>query len=183
MEVSKDTTRSLLRARTTPFAQFIQMFVVTLVVQTFHMVEHVAQVMQRFVFNSASAHGLIGALDVEQVHFLFNLLYLGTLFYITLGWLNFGGRVCRNYRVLGALLVGSALLQSYHMAEHSVKLVQFLNTGIQGTPGLLGAHFDGVIFHAAMNTAVYVPVVVVFVCSGMYRYVFFKPGSNRRGAA
>ena len=174
MEVGNEPTRAGFRAGTTPFRQFIRMFVVTLVIQTFHMAEHVAQTLQRFAFNSASAHGLIGALDVEQVHFAFNLLYLGTLFYITLGWLNFGRRVCSNYRMLGALLVGSTLFQSYHMAEHSVKLVQFLNTGIHGTPGILGMHFEGVIFHAVMNTAVYLPVVVVFLCSGMHRHVFSK---------
>ena len=58
------------------------------------------------------------------------------------------------------------------MVEHSARLVQFLNTGLQGTPGLIGGHFDGVIFHAAMNTVVYLPAVVVFVCSGMHNQIF-----------
>ena len=153
--------------RMTPFRQFVFMFELTLAVQTFHMVEHIAQVLQKFAFNSPSAHGLIGSFDVEQVHFLFNLIYLGTLIYVTLGWLTFGGQVCKRQRMLGALLVVVTIVQSYHMLEHSAKFVQFLNSGIQGTPGLLGAHFDGVIFHAAMNTLVFVPVAIVFVCSGL----------------
>ncbi len=158
--------------RASPFKQFVYMFVVTVAIQTLHMVEHVAQVFQKFVLNYSYAHGLIGSLDLEQVHFTFNLLYLGALIYVTLGWLSFGRRVCRQEKMLGALLIGTVMVQGYHMVEHSARLVQFLNTGLQGTPGLLGGHFDGVIFHAFMNTAVYLPALVVFVCSGMHRQIF-----------
>ena len=158
--------------RASPFKQFVYMFVVTVAIQTLHMVEHVAQVFQKFVLNYSYAHGLIGSLDLEQVHFTFNLLYLGALIYVTLGWLSFGRRVCRQEKMLGALLIGTVMVQGYHMVEHSARLVQFLNTGLQGTPGLLGGHFDGVIFHALMNTAVYLPALVVFVCSGMHRQIF-----------
>ena len=169
-----DARTHSVREQAAAFAQFIRMFVITLIIQTLHMVEHVAQVVQKFVLDFPYAHGLIGSFDVEQVHFTFNLLYLGTLFYITLGWLNFGSQMCRNYKMLGAILVTSALMQSYHMVEHSAKLIQFFGSGLQGTPGILGAHFDGVIFHAVMNTGVYLPVVVVFFCSGMQRYLFTR---------
>ncbi|MXY45759.1 MAG: hypothetical protein F4Y44_02010 [Chloroflexi bacterium] len=161
---------SVLRA--SPFRQFVWMFVATVAIQTLHMVEHVAQVYQKFVLNYSYAHGLIGALDLEQVHFTFNLMYLAALIFVMLGWLNFGKRMCRQEKMLGAILVGTVVLQGYHMVEHSARLVQFFNTGLQGTPGLVGAHFDGVIFHALMNTAVYIPAVVVFICSGAHREVF-----------
>ena len=118
------------------------------------------------------AHGLIGSLDLEQVHFTFNLMYLGALIYVTMGWLNFGRRVCMHEKMLGGLLIATVAVQSYHMVEHSWRLAQFFNTGLQGTPGLVGAHFDGVIFHALMNTVVYLPALVVFVCSGMHRQIF-----------
>lgn len=158
--------------RASPFKQFVYMFVATVVIQTLHMVEHVAQVFQKFVLDYSYAHGLIGSLDLEQIHFTFNLLYLGALIYVTLGWLSFGRRVCRHEKMLGAMLIGTVIVQGYHMVEHSARLVQFLNTGLQGTPGLFGAHFDGVIFHAVMNTAVYLPAVVVFICSGMHKQIF-----------
>ena len=160
--------------RASPFKQFVYMFVATVVIQTLHMVEHVAQVFQKFVLDFPYAHGLIGSLDLEQVHFTFNLMYLGALIYVTLGWLNFGSRVCRygQEKMLGALLIATVVVQGYHMVEHSARLVQFLNTGLQGTPGLLGGQFDGVVFHAAMNTVVYLPAVVVFVCSGMHKQIF-----------
>ena len=162
----------ILEFKASPFKQFVYMFVVTVTIQTLHMVEHVAQVFQKFVLGYSYAHGLIGSLDLEQVHFAFNLLYLGALIYVTLGWLNFGRRVCFHEKMLGALLIATVVVQGYHMVEHSVRLVQFLNTGLQGTPGLLGAQFDGVIFHAAMNTLVYLPAAIVFICSGMHKHIF-----------
>jgi hypothetical protein len=63
-------------------------------------------------------------------------------------------------------------VQSYHMAEHTAKLVQFIETMMQGTPGILGAHFDGVLFHAAMNTVVFLPVLIVFFAAGIYKHMF-----------
>ena len=164
--------RLISELRASPFKQFVYMFAATVMIQTLHMVEHVAQVWQKFVLDYSYAHGLIGSLDLEQVHFTFNLMYLGALIYVTLGWLNFGRRVCRQEKMLGALLILTVMVQGYHMVEHSARLAQFLNSGLQGTPGLLGAHFDGVVFHALMNTVVYLPAVVVFVCSGMHRQIF-----------
>ena len=46
--------------RASPFKQFVYMFVATVVIQTLHMVEHVAQVLQKFVLDFPYAHGLIG---------------------------------------------------------------------------------------------------------------------------
>lgn len=57
-------------------------------------------------------------------------------------------------------------------AEHTIKLVQFLETMMQGTPVILGAHFDAAIFHAVMNTAVFVPIVIVIYFGGVYKYLF-----------
>jgi hypothetical protein len=50
---------------------------VTVAVQSFHMLEHIVQVIQKFVLQFPVAHGIIGAsLDFETVHFAFNLVYL-----------------------------------------------------------------------------------------------------------
>jgi hypothetical protein len=153
----------------TPFKQFIYMFVLTVASQGFHMVEHIAQVMQKFVFHITPAHELIGQLDLEQVHFAFNLFYLSTLVAVTMGWFYYGSQVSQKWKAFGIALVFTVLVQSYHMAEHTAKLIQFIETMMQGTPGILGAHFDGVIFHAAMNTAVFVPVLIVFLFGGVYK--------------
>jgi hypothetical protein len=159
------------RMALTPFKQFIYMFVLTVVAQTFHMVEHIAQVMQKFVFHVTPAHGLIGQLDLEQVHFAFNLFYLSTLVAVMIGWFYYGSQVSKKWKALGIALALTVLVQSYHMAEHSVKLVQFIETMMQGTPGILGAHFDGITFHAAMNTAVFLPVLMVFFAAGVYKHM------------
>jgi hypothetical protein len=148
------------------------MFSLTVIIQAVHMVEHVAQVVQKFVLDVTPAHGLIGQLDLEQVHFAFNLLYLTTLIVVMVGWLYYGSQICNKQKILGAMLIATVAVQSYHMVEHSVKLAQFISTGMQGTPGIAGMHFDGVIFHAVMNAAVFLPVVVVFFCAGMHQQLF-----------
>jgi hypothetical protein len=161
---------TLPRTAFTPFKQFIYMFVLTVASQTFHMVEHIAQVMQKFVFHINPAQGLIGQLDLEQVHFAFNLFYLSTLVAVMIGWFYYGSQVSKKWKAFGVALVLTVLVQTYHMAEHTAKLVQFIETMMQGTPGILGAHFDGVIFHAVMNAAVFVPVVIVFLFGGVYKH-------------
>ena len=155
----------------TPLKQFIYIFVLTVASQAFHMVEHIAQVMQKFVFHVTPAHGLIGQLNLEQVHFAFNLFYLNTLIAVMIGWFYYGSQVSKKWKAFGIALAFTVLVQSYHMAEHSVKLVQFIETMMQGTPGILGTHFDGIIFHAAMNTAVFLPVLIVFLAAGVYKHM------------
>jgi hypothetical protein len=162
---------TLPRATFTPFKQFIYLFVLTVAAQASHMVEHIAQVMQKFVLHINPAHGLIGQLNLEQVHFAFNLFYLSMLVAVTIGWFYYGSQVSKKWKVLSIVLVLTTLVQTYHMAEHTAKLVQFIETMMQGTPGILGGHFDGVIFHAAMNTAVFVPVLIVFFAAGVYKHM------------
>ena len=152
------------------------LFALTVLIQALHMVEHVAQVIQKFVLSIAPAHGLIGALDLEQIHFAFNVLYLATLVVVMVGWVYFGSQLCSKQKALAGILIGTVALQSYHMVEHSVKLVQFLATGMQGTPGIAGMHLDGVIFHALMNTAVFVPIVVVFFYAGLHAKLISRAG-------
>jgi hypothetical protein len=78
----------------TPFNQFVYMFALTLIIQAVHLVEHVAQIMQKFLFDITPAHGLIGQLDLEQVHFAFNRLYLSALIVVMVGWFYYGSQLC-----------------------------------------------------------------------------------------
>lgn len=59
------TTLPKPRIAFTPFKQFIYVFTLTLTAQAAHMVEHIAQVLQKFVLHITPAHGLIGQLDLE----------------------------------------------------------------------------------------------------------------------
>jgi hypothetical protein len=160
----------------TPFKQFVYMFGFTIALQGSHLVEHIAQIVQKFLLHITPAHGLIGQLDLEQVHFAFNLFYLSTLLSVMVGWLYFGSQATRHHKAFAAVLLATLLVQSYHMVEHVVKLMQFISSGMQGTPGILRAHFDGVIVHAVMNTAVFLPVVAVFLGAGIYKH--FWPRSS-----
>ena len=150
---------------------FLSMAVFTLFIQTFHMVEHVAQVIQKFGLGITPAHGLIGQLDLEPVHFWFNLSYLVFIGLTFMGWL-----VCRNdianctryWATFTGVLLTGLLIQMWHMTEHSVKFAQFLNTGMHGTPGILGGYFDPVLLHFSYNLIVYLPLVIVFFGARLY---------------
>ena len=87
--------------------QYVYLFALTVLIQALHMVEHVAQVIQKFVLHIVPAHGLIGALDLEQVHFAFNVLYLVTLAVVMVGWFHFGSQLCSRHKALAALLIGT----------------------------------------------------------------------------
>lgn len=140
-----------------------RLFVATMLVQGFHMLEHFLQVAQQSL-GIVPAHGLIGALDLEWVHFLYNGAYLILLAVLCVG---IGLRYILpsripHRRMLFTILALTTLWQGYHMVEHIVKLQQHLATGMEGTPGLLGAHLDLVWFHFFLNAAVYVPLLYIF---------------------
>ena len=87
------------------------------------------------------------------------------------GWIlcrNDVSRCTRYWSTLTGVLLTGLLIQMWHMTEHSVKLTQFLRTGMQGTPGILGNYFDPVLLHFCYNLIVYLPLVVVFFGARLY---------------
>jgi hypothetical protein len=98
-----------------------------IVVQVGHQVEHIAQMFQMHVDGQppAFAHGLVGRLDLEWVHF-------GLTATIALVALLALARWPKN--PVAWLLMTLAL---WHLAEHSAILITYLRTGITGTPGIL----------------------------------------------
>ena len=148
---------------------YVWIFGLTVAVQSFHMLEHVVQVIQKFVLNSTQAHGLVGQLDLEWVHFAFNTVYIGLFVYLLLGWLKYGGRLSDIRGMCLAVLLVGVVFQGYHEVEHSVKFAQFLETGVQGTPGILGSHFNGIMLHFTYNVLVFIPLLLVFFVTGMHR--------------
>lgn len=139
-----------------------RLLITTVLVQGFHIVEHILQVMQKSL-GIAPAHGLIGAFNLEWVHFTYNAVYLillGILFVVIAVKRVFPSHIPYRVPLLSAFLF-LITAQGYHVVEHTVKLQQHLATGMEGTPGLLGAHFDLVWFHFFLNVAVYVPLFCV----------------------
>jgi hypothetical protein len=102
--------------------------------QAGHVVEHVAQMVQIHGLGIAPphAHGVVGNLDLEWVHFVWNVGILGALGVIL-------HRLPRN--AWSWLAFGAA---AWHSVEHTVILAAYLSTGMPGDPGLLAA--GGVLF-------------------------------------
>jgi hypothetical protein len=96
--------------------------------QTLHFIEHVAQVTQIHLLGlmGAKAHGLIGMLDLEWVHFAFDALLI-PLFTVIL--------LCSFRRNLWLWVLLPLAL--WHAAEHVVIVHYYVQTGIEGSPGLL----------------------------------------------
>ncbi|OGJ55079.1 hypothetical protein A3D11_03320 [Candidatus Peribacteria bacterium RIFCSPHIGHO2_02_FULL_49_16] len=145
-----------------------RLLVATVILQSFHMLEHVIQVTQ-ISLGISPANGLIGAFNLEWVHFLYNTAYfiLLLVLFVTLIWNRvLLSRIPLRIPIFAALLF-LVTLQGYHVIEHTAKLQQHLATGMQGTPGILGVHLNLAWFHFFLNLAVYLPLL--FVLYGLCR--------------
>ncbi|HTK05419.1 MAG TPA: hypothetical protein VL500_07575 [Candidatus Eisenbacteria bacterium] len=150
----------------------------TAVIQSGHMLEHVAQLIQ-WMLRMPLPHGLIGSLDLEMVHFIYDGLFLLGL--SALG--SFYGDVLRakGAKPYGIFLV-AWIVQTYHMIEHVVRFSQHMETGIEGTPGILGRYVHIIPLHFTINLIVTVGIVAPFFMLGMHR-TFMRIIARRRGRA
>lgn len=97
--------------------------------QTLHLFEHVAQMIQIHVLSLSgpAARGIVGQLDIEWVHFIWN------------GWVLVALLVLLSRFRANGWLVVAVFLATWHLFEHTVIMATFLPTGVSGTPGLLAA--------------------------------------------
>jgi hypothetical protein len=97
--------------------------------QTAHLFEHVAQMIQIHVLHlsGANAQGIVGQLNIEWVHFIWNAIVLITLV-----------ALLPHFRTNPWLLAVTPLA-AWHFVEHSVMISTYLRTGVSGTPGLLSS--------------------------------------------
>lgn len=133
----------------------VPVLIAGLVVQSFHMLEHVVQAWRVYVDGVPSRGSLVGSVaDTEWVHFIYNAAVLA-LFVAVL-------RLRRDWRPPGRARAGDATigagcaLQGYHVIEHTAKVMQHVVTGDKVNPGLVGGEIDLVWFHFGINAAVYV---------------------------
>ncbi|HEY7624047.1 MAG TPA: hypothetical protein VIA63_03370 [Candidatus Limnocylindria bacterium] len=110
----------------TPWVALLGFLAVT---QTLHFFEHVAQMVQIHVLHlsGANARGVVGQLDVEWVHFIWNAFVLVAVLALLP---RFGAN---------PWLIGVAPLAIWHFVEHSVMIATYIQTGVSGTPGLLSS--------------------------------------------
>ena len=128
-----------------------------LVIQAAHMIEHVAQVVQKHVLIMERAQGFLGAVfDLEWVHFVYNSgLEVGFLAVFLL-WR-------RAVRIVPASLTLVVVFQGYHVVEHMVKMIQYYALGITiGPRGILGHVAPLIWLHFAFNLIVLALVILAW---------------------
>src|SRR5215470_11370618 len=110
-------------------SRWLAFFFVLLVAQSVHFTEHIAQMVQIHLLglSGSQAHGIIGMLDLEWVHFIFDAgwvpICVYTLFFI--------------FRKSNPWLWVLLPLVTWHALEHVVIMRVYLTTGVVGSPGLL----------------------------------------------
>lgn len=149
------------RHRGTPLAEggALALLGAGLAVQTMHMSEHGVQVWQVYVADAEVRAGLLGqAFNTEWVHLSYNLAVMAFLL----------GLIVRERDGLlrgGAWswFAGATAIQTWHLAEHGVKVFQHEALGIKVAPGIIGDNLGLVWFHFGINTAVWAGQIIALV--------------------
>ena len=107
--------------------RWLALYYVLVVTQVGHFGEHVCQMVQIHLLDRTGpdARGIIGVLDIEWVHFIFNS-------WVLIGVLALLPQFRRN-----RWLWATALFAGWHEIEHAYIMSVYLRTGVAGTPGLL----------------------------------------------
>lgn len=107
--------------------EWLALFYALAVTQTAHFVEHIAQMIQIHILqlSGADARGIFGALDIEWVHFIWNM------------WVLLAAQVLLMQFRSNRWLWLTALLSGWHAIEHAYIFSVYMQTGVAGTPGLL----------------------------------------------
>jgi hypothetical protein len=145
-----------------------------------HFPEHVAQIIQRFYLR-APANGILGQLNLEWVHVVYNwgLLLLMIPVVVGCGFFAEGNAWRRYNRAAWAGVVASFWIQVWHAFEHYAKLAQYYrNLSLTppvvpadgpNAPGLVGQWLLSqwgvgavVLLHWTVNLIVLIPIVYAF---------------------
>lgn len=153
--------------------------VAAIVLQVGHQVEHVAQMIQVHALGEppAFAHGLLGRLDLEWVHFGLTVTIALVALIVLVRW-------PRN--PVAWLLMPLAL---WHLAEHTTILITYLRTGITGTPGILahGGLLNGPLarpdLHFLYNAAILLLLIGVWAWERRLPSIPIRAWSERLVAA
>ncbi len=147
---------------------WLALFYVLVVTQTGHVFEHVVQIVQiHFLgLSGPAARGVFGALDIEVVHFIWNVWVVVAVALLLL-----------PFRANAALWI-TLLIGLWHAVEHVFIMSVYLSTGVAGTPGLLskgGAIAGGLPLlrpdlHLLYNLVETAPLIVAFIVQ--YRHTY-----------
>ncbi|MGB1589240.1 MAG: hypothetical protein ACPHDO_02750 [Candidatus Poseidoniaceae archaeon] len=144
------------------------LMLIAVIAQTGHTLEHFVQVYQHLILGMevSESHGILGRADIEPVHFWWNFSVMLTLIVVYYAWeFNRPESTLRQFKDMRWTFFTVLAVQGYHMFEHTVKYYQHIQTGKQGTPGIIG-HFLGsdlIFFHFWINMIVYPGMVILLV--------------------
>jgi len=152
--------------------RFYVFYATVVAVQGVHVIEHIVQLLQVYVFGvpSEEAFGLLGYVvnfnrTAEWLHLGFNSLYLLSLFVLVLGVheLALAGQVSmRAFRVFLVLGVG---LETWHMTEHVVIIYHVVQNHGCPCPGIgdQALNVSDIQLHFVYNAVTYASTVAPFV--------------------
>jgi len=147
----------------------VLLFAEMLVLQGVHEIEHIVQVVQRTMLGISQGAGLLGSVfDIEPVHMVYNGAFLVLIGLVYGGCRRDRGAIPRQADRVMQLLVASFVFQIWHTIEHVVKMWQYVETGLNGTPGILGYWIPVVYLHFGYNTLLYAPIVAAFFLGGFH---------------
>lgn len=141
--------------------RWLALYYVLVVTQVGHFGEHVCQMVQIHLLHRTgpNARGVIGVLDIEWVHFIWNI------------WVAVAVVALLVPYVKNRWLWATLPLVVWHGIEHAYIMSVYLSTGVAGTPGLLskGGKIGGGLpltrpdLHFLYNLIETVPLVIGFV--------------------
>ena len=141
-------------------------FTFAIAVQLFHQIEHLAQIYQKHVLHLDAFPGLLGrTFDFEAVHFFYNAALFLSVFAVYLVYFKNPG-IWRRSGVGHLSLAFAVIFQGYHLFEHSVRAIQYLQALAGGTkinpPGVVGMVVPVIELHFWINSAVIGALVVAY---------------------
>jgi hypothetical protein len=146
----------------------VALFTIALIYQAFHWSEHLLQMYQHFFLGLIviESHGGLFFLDLEWNHFIFNVVYLSSLYAIF-----FGGRWHTRIRSshVAQLFVLAIGIESWHLCEHIVRIYQHLTIGCEPCLGILGSRFDIIYLHGSYNTLTTLAPLSAYLAGGYPR--------------
>jgi hypothetical protein len=158
--------------------RYFRFYFAVVVIQGVHVIEHIVQLMQVTVFDvpSSNANGLLGYFiqfngTAEWMHFVFNLLYLVSLYVLVVNFDRLTDSLPVPRWVPLLFLVGGAGIESWHMTEHVVIIFHVIRNSGCPCPGI-GDQLLGVMdiqLHFVYNALAYTATVVPFVFVARFR--------------
>ncbi|KAF6245476.1 hypothetical protein [Nitrosopumilus sp. b2] len=154
--------------------KIVIVFVSALALQTFHMLEHLVQLHQHAIlgWSIKDSSGIVGALNLEEIHWVYNLAYFVLLGIVFKDCSFFRLQDRMDGQKVAVLLFGIAFfLQGYHLVEHTVRMIQHFITGCSPCVGVLGVYVDGVYLHFILNFLVFTYPFGAFFVFGFHKKI------------